>query len=36
MVVEGNGKLATISCGEGEPAADPGGYTIQVFDLGPT
>lgn len=34
MVVEG--KTAVISCGKGEPAEDPDGFTIQVFDLGPT
>src|SRR5262249_57767270 len=36
LVVEGNGKTATISCREGEAASDPGGFTIQVFDLGPS
>jgi len=35
MVVEGNGKVAVISCGSGEVAQDPGGFTIQVVDLGP-
>ena len=36
LVLEGNGKAAVVSCGEGEAADDPGGFTIQVFDLGPT
>ena len=36
MVVEGNGKAAVISCGQGEAAPDPGGFTINVTDLGPT
>lgn len=37
VVIEGNGSVATISCGNGEPDPnDPGGYTITVEDLGPS
>jgi hypothetical protein len=36
MVIEGNGKAAVISCGQGEAAEVPGGFTIRVVDLGPT
>jgi hypothetical protein len=36
LVIEGDGKAAVITCGTGEAASDPGGYTIRVFDLGPT
>lgn len=36
MVIEGNGKPAVISCGQGEAAQEPGGFTITVVDLGPT
>jgi hypothetical protein len=36
LVLDGTGGVATISCGEGEPDPnDPGGFSIQVFDLGP-
>ena len=36
LVLEGDGKAAVISCGQGEAADDPGGFSIQVFDLGPS
>src|SRR5579859_1061941 len=36
LTLEGNGKAATISCGQGEIAQDPGGFNIVVTDLGPT
>lgn len=37
LVIEGNGSVANITCGSGEPDPnDPGGYTITVEDLGPS
>jgi len=36
LVLEGNGAVATITCGSGEPAEQPGGFAIQVYDLGPS
>ena len=36
LVLEGNGQTVAVTCGTGEPAQDPGGFTIQVFDLGPS
>lgn len=35
VVIEGNGAVARVSCSKGEPAEEPGGFTIQVYDLGP-
>jgi hypothetical protein len=36
LVLKGDAKAAVISCGQGDVVADdPGGFTIQVFDLGP-
>jgi hypothetical protein len=35
LVLEGTGSVATISCGSGEAAADPGGFTVKIYDLGP-
>ena len=35
LTLEGTGKAAVISCGQGEVAQDPGGFTIVVTDLGP-
>lgn len=35
VVIEGNGAVARISCSKGEPAEEPGGFTVQVYDLGP-
>jgi hypothetical protein len=35
VVVEGDGAVARVSCSKGVPAEDPGGFSVQVFDLGP-
>ena len=35
VVLEGDGAVARISCSKGEPAEEPGGFTVQVIDLGP-
>lgn len=35
MAIEGTGAVAVITCGHGTAAEDPGGYSIQVIDLGP-
>jgi hypothetical protein len=36
VVVEGDGKVIVVTCGTGEAAEEPGGFDIQVFDLGPS
>lgn len=35
VAVDGTGSVATITCSKGQPAEDPGGFTIKVYDLGP-
>ncbi len=35
VVIEGDGAVTTVSCSKGVPAEDPGGFAVQVFDLGP-
>jgi hypothetical protein len=35
LALEGTGAVAIITCGHGTSAEDPGGYSIDVYDLGP-
>jgi hypothetical protein len=35
LATEGTGAVAVITCGHGVGAEDPGGYSIEVIDLGP-
>ena len=35
LAIEGTGAVAVITCGHGVSAEDPGGYSIEVIDLGP-
>lgn len=35
VVLSGDGSVVTVTCGSGVAADPPGGFTVQVYDLGP-
>lgn len=36
VVIEGDGKVIVVTCGTGEAEEEAGGFSIQVYDLGPS